>query len=622
MAITVNTNVTSLSSQKNLNKANSALQTSMERLSSGLRINSAKDDAAGLQISNRLTSQINGLDVAQRNANDGISMAQTAEGAMQESTNILQRMRDLSLRSANGSNSADDRASMQKEIASLQSELTRIADTTSFGGQKLINGSFGTKSFQVGANANETIDVSISDVSSAAIGRTYQSFDDNGTVTTKITKGTEAAAGSTTIKVGENSYNIALNADMSGADVQAKINNIDGLSGVTVKENNQVTLSDFTGLVEDTTNTVKLSGYTAASDANEEMTLTVGATNIDITSAADLSAVADLINNDATVGASYTATYDADAGEVSITSNDGSSFNVKALATNGDGASGGAAGDSDTAKITVGTTTYDNSADSATAGTAIDVASTAGTETETMTLTLGSQTLTLNKDNAKDISTLVGTIDGLDGFSAELNDDGDKIIITSDDGKEFDVGASGTNATDTMTGALTLTAGANTLTVEDNALTPGNSFKSASIDYTVDFTNAQLDEGLGAVSVADGSADAVEMSKAAGTTFKSVAGIDISTADGAQSAVSIIDAAIATIDSNRADLGAVQNRMDFTISNLSNISTNVSDARSRVQDVDFAKETATMTKQQILSQTSSAMLAQANQLPQVALSLL
>ncbi|MCE9853356.1 flagellin N-terminal helical domain-containing protein, partial [Shewanella chilikensis] len=145
MAITVNTNVTSLKAQKNLNGANNQLQTSMERLSSGLRINSAKDDAAGLQISNRLTSQINGLDVAQRNANDGISIAQTAEGAMQESTNILQRMRDLSLQSANGSNSAEDRTAMHKELSALQLELTRISETTSFGNQKLLDGSYGTQ---------------------------------------------------------------------------------------------------------------------------------------------------------------------------------------------------------------------------------------------------------------------------------------------------------------------------------------------------------------------------------------------------------------------------------------------------------------------------------------------
>ncbi|MBB1392073.1 flagellin, partial [Shewanella sp. SG44-6] len=171
MAISVNTNVTSMKAQNNLNGANNGLKTSMERLSSGLRINSAKDDAAGLQISNRLTSQINGLGVATRNANDGISMAQTAEGAMQESTNILQRMRDLSLQSANGSNSSDDRKSLQKEISSLQSELTRIADTTSFGGQKLLDGSFGTKSFQIGSNANETISLSLSNIKASSLGQ-------------------------------------------------------------------------------------------------------------------------------------------------------------------------------------------------------------------------------------------------------------------------------------------------------------------------------------------------------------------------------------------------------------------------------------------------------------------
>ena len=171
MAISVNTNVTSMKAQNQLNGANSKLSTSMERLSSGLRINSAKDDAAGLQISNRMTSQISGIGVAMRNANDGISIAQTAEGAMQESTNILQRMRDLSLQSANGSNSAEDRQSMQKEIGALQTELTRIADTTSFGGQKLLDGSYGTQKFQVGSNANETISVSIGDVSAGSIGQ-------------------------------------------------------------------------------------------------------------------------------------------------------------------------------------------------------------------------------------------------------------------------------------------------------------------------------------------------------------------------------------------------------------------------------------------------------------------
>ncbi|MCQ4299524.1 flagellin domain-containing protein [Pseudomonas songnenensis] len=163
MALTVNTNVASLNTQRNLNTSSRALDTSLQRLSTGSRINSAKDDAAGLQISNRLTSQINGLNVAARNANDGISMAQVTEGALQQSTNILQRMRELSLQSANGSNSAEDRASLQLEVVQLQEELTRIAETTSFGTQKLLDGSLGSVDFQVGANANEVISVDFGD---------------------------------------------------------------------------------------------------------------------------------------------------------------------------------------------------------------------------------------------------------------------------------------------------------------------------------------------------------------------------------------------------------------------------------------------------------------------------
>ncbi|NRA62542.1 MAG: flagellin FliC [Psychrobium sp.] len=170
MALTVSTNVSSLNGQRNLSKSTNALATSMQRLSSGMRINSAKDDAAGLQISNRLTSQINGLGVAQRNAQDGISMAATAEGALQESTNILQRMRDLAVQSSNGSNSSADRVSIQKEVTALQTELTRISEKTSFGDTALLSGGFGTTSFQVGAKANETIDVTIGAMDAGTLG--------------------------------------------------------------------------------------------------------------------------------------------------------------------------------------------------------------------------------------------------------------------------------------------------------------------------------------------------------------------------------------------------------------------------------------------------------------------
>ncbi|HDF7578221.1 TPA: flagellin [Vibrio parahaemolyticus] len=161
MAITVNTNVAALVAQRHLTSATDMLNQSMERLSSGKRINSAKDDAAGLQISNRLQSQMRGLDVAVRNANDGISIMQTAEGAMNEVTNIMQRMRDLSLQSANGSNSKAERNALQEEVTALNDELNRIAETTSFGGRKLLNGTFGKSSFQIGAASGEAVQIEL-----------------------------------------------------------------------------------------------------------------------------------------------------------------------------------------------------------------------------------------------------------------------------------------------------------------------------------------------------------------------------------------------------------------------------------------------------------------------------
>ncbi|MEZ8056354.1 flagellin [Vibrio atlanticus] len=161
MAITVNTNVSALVAQRNLSNANNMLNQSLERLASGSRINSAKDDAAGLQISNRLEAQMSGIDVAVRNANDGISIMQTAEGAMNETTNIMQRMRDLSLQATNGSNSQSERTAIQEEVTALNDELNRIAETTSFGGKKLLNGSFGSSSFQIGGSSGEAVQIGL-----------------------------------------------------------------------------------------------------------------------------------------------------------------------------------------------------------------------------------------------------------------------------------------------------------------------------------------------------------------------------------------------------------------------------------------------------------------------------
>ena len=254
--ISVNTNVTSMRAQGNLGKANMGVQDSMQRLASGLRINSAKDDAAGLQISNRLTSQVNGLDVATRNANDGISIAQTAEGAMQESTNILQRMRDLSLQSANGSNSQTDRDALQKEIGALQTELTRIAETTSFGGQKLIDGSYGTQAMQVGAESNETISISLSDVSADSLATGGATVTGGGITADGITELTAGDANAASLNLsldgGTNSFDVAIGAAETAEDVAFEINKAlsDQGSAVVAKANDDGTVS-FSGTAED-----------------------------------------------------------------------------------------------------------------------------------------------------------------------------------------------------------------------------------------------------------------------------------------------------------------------------------------------------------------------------------
>ncbi|BDU38100.1 flagellin [Vibrio nigripulchritudo] len=215
MAVTVNTNVSALVAQRNLGVATQALNQSLERLSSGNRINSAKDDAAGLQISNRLETQMRGLDVAVRNANDGISIMQTAEGAMKESTNILQRMRDLSLQSANGSNSRAERIALQEEMSALNDELNRIAETTSFGGKKLLNGTYGSSAFQIGASAGEAVNVSLNSMRSDTLAMGGASY---------IAAG--KAGSDWTVGAGQNEFNLSF-TDSAGAainiSIQAKV---------------------------------------------------------------------------------------------------------------------------------------------------------------------------------------------------------------------------------------------------------------------------------------------------------------------------------------------------------------------------------------------------------------
>ncbi|BCD87808.1 B-type flagellin [Pseudomonas solani] len=486
MALTVNTNIASLNTQRNLNASSNSLNTSLQRLSTGSRINSAKDDAAGLQISNRLTNQISGLNQATRNANDGISLAQTAEGALQQSTNILQRIRDLSIQAASGSNSDADRAALQKEVTAQQAELSRIAETTTFGGRKLLDGTFGTTSFQVGSDAYQTIDVTLKDASSAKLG----------------------------------SYQVGGGASTSAAGASA--------SGTTVA-----------GSV------VAGSGGAFASG-----TVTV-------------------VGNGQTKDVTLAATDSA-----------------KSIAQKFDGSIAGL---------------------SASARTVIqaDVNFTSGAAS--FNLTVGSNTVqmvgvTSNEDLANQINSNAGKL----GLTANYDQQNDKITITSATGETIEFGA----ATGSSAGTIDVAAQGNDGTyggATDVAATGGKAFGYVQLDSPVSFAVT---------------GDTTQVFSTSSSTLNTVANVDISTADGAQRALAVVDSALAAIDSQRADLGAVQNRFDNTVSNLQNISENAASARSRIKDTDFAAETATLSKNQVLQQAGTAILAQANQLPQSVLSLL
>ena len=484
MALSVNTNVSSINAQRNLSKSSEALGTSMQRLSSGMRINSAKDDAAGLQIANRLTSQVNGLGVAQRNANDGISMAQTAEGAMTESANILQRMRDLSLQSANGSNDADARAALQKEVGALQQELTRIAETTKFGGTSLLDGSFGTKQFQVGSNANETINVSLRDVSADAIGA-YE------------VKGISAGLG-----VAATATDALTTATAAVATANLNIN------GVAIPD----------------------AGVTGKGAAD----------------------IADAINKEAT-GVKATAKLDVTIG--ALTSADDSEITLR---------KGGNA--VDTYKL-------------AEFGGDID--------------RLAEKMLADGYDAVVDNGSLTLKAEGVDGIQM--------------------TGTAGTaTLANNLTGGAAVAGG-----VTNNDVSVSSTLTLSSADK-IGISGTDVDDILGGTT-----ANPIAGTGGSGT-LNSIENVDISgtTSAGAQSAIQTIDAALAQIDAQRADLGAVQNRFGHTISNLANVSENVSASKSRIEDTDYAAETAKLTKNQIMQQAGTTILAQSNQLPQAALSLL
>ncbi len=502
----VNTNVSSLFAQSSLNRSQSSLATSLQRLSTGLRINSAKDDAAGLAISDRLTTQIRGINQAIRNANDGISISQVAEGALGETNNLLQRMRELSIQSANGSNSADDRATLQAEVSQITAEITRIADTTAFGGRKLFDGTFGQALFQVGANANETIGFTLTDTDATKLG--VQRVDLEGGVANTGLGRVSPAAGA--------------------ADRTAAVNNV--VAGNLI-------------VVGKTSATIAIGGASSAREAAAAINAEESSTGV----SADARTVSRL----------DTLTL---AGTVSFTlvADDGTNTNEASI----------------------------------------------------------SATIT-NTTDLSEIANSVNQTSGTTGIQAVINGNGTSIDLISEGGDDIVI----ENFTHSDAAAQSINVTSRDYANENNGDTVTLSDAAAANDTVRVMGEVQL-SSTNAFNVTAANTSFNDVATLESSALVAVSTIDISSVAGSQSAIGIIDGALDLINTIRGELGAVQNRISSTITNLENISNNVSAARSRIQDADFAAETSELTRNQILQQAGTAMLAQANALPQNVLSLL
>jgi flagellin len=465
----INTNINSLTAQRNLGMSQASLSTSMQRLSSGLRINSAKDDAAGLAISERMTSQIRGNNQAARNANDGISLAQTAEGDLAQIGNNLQRMRELSVQSANATNSASDRAALDGEVQALSSEIDRVSQNSSFNGNKLLDGSFTAQKFQVGANntANDSITIaSISSARTSVLGG-YTTSKAGAATTTALSAGDVVLNG---VSVGASAATtIPGQAANSAYAIASAINAVSGQSGVNA-----------------TAQPTTLAGSApAANGAIAANALTINGVN---------------------VGAI------ADGGSVPV-----QGANVAA---------------------------------------AINL--------------LSSQT----------------------GVTASANATTGAVALTAADGRDIVVGGAITNTGITATGT---THGTVTLDSTSSAGITIAGTAPASAGFTAGTTLA---------------------------TATKISSMNVLTASAATAALGTIDGALETVNASRAALGAYQNRFTSVVTSLQTTSENLSASRSRIQDADFAAETANLSRSQVLQQAGTAMVAQANQLPQGVLALL
>ena len=644
----VNTNVKSLVAQDSLVKSGRALATSMERLSTGKRINSAKDDAAGLSISNRMDAQIRGLTMAVKNANDGISLMQTAEGALDEVTNSLQRMRELAVQAVNGTNTTQDRAALDAEVQQLKSEIDRTAKTTQFNSINLLDGSFKNKQLQIGDKANQTLKVGIAGAKVSDLGMGTGSTggntfiggrigftDSTNTISTKFLSGGSLSLviNGTVISSIKSNTSGANNTTLDINDITTAINN--SRAGVTASAFNEATAAYAgSGIIG---STGSFSILVSAVDTGAQITVKVTNTN-------SLQEVADKIN--AQGGASTVQARISDEGKLVLFNNSGANMTVTD-ATNANATVGmqqaigfktadkfrgmlklESTTDNPVAigvqgKLANSGTVTDDTANTALrtlglvqikavrSGT-VDTASTASNQTSTEVLkdAYTYQGASITSSTTQWIAGEV-KINGVDIYRSgqDTNTTAKKVNLINSFADQTGVFATyGSNSS----GSVSITL--NSVNNQPISVDTGN--KTITSAY-----GGYASHGLVSVNVGDDYYDGTKPTSGGGAG-SSVTGLNVLSAASATDALKSIDNAIEQVSQSRANLGAVQNRLIATVNNLSNVATNTEAAKSRIMDTDYSKETTQLAKSQIIQQAATAMLAQANQAPQMVLSLL
>jgi len=656
MSMVIGTNVASLTAQRHLESSRADLNQSMERLSSGQRINSAADDAAGLGISDKMSSQINGLTQAVRNSNDAISLAQTAEGTLEETTAILQRMRDLSVQSGNATNTATDRTAMQSEITTLQAELTRISGTSEFNNTALLDGTFTDKAFQIGHTATDTISLSLTAMGAADLNKVL--------TTAAVTAVTGVAAVTAVSEVAEVTA-VAGTADLTFSASAA----IGDITAVTVGSG---TLShEFTAAASaSAAATAYKDAWNASSDAEvSKFTATTDGAKVTFSqnTAADGVVSASAVNSSASAAVRSTIAA-GDTGIVGVAAVQGTA--AVTVATQAQAAG-------DTLKVTIGDASFTYTAVD---GDTADVTTTAASFVTKWNLDTDADVSKFTASSSLGVITLTQKVGGLpaagtvtavsveSGGGIVANDtapiDGVLLVtevkstatqtftvaaganeivevnvgdasFTHDFGSSAPADVTATaaamvtawnNSTDTNVALYLASSSAGVVTYTEKVATASTLTTSTINGATSGVASATADgiAGVGAVAAvaAVTAVTGVDAVAAADAVYSSVNTLDISVEGGGRTAITSIDVAIAAVGAERASLGAFQNRLEHTVSNLSSMIENTSAARSRIQDADFAVESANLAKNQVMQQAGTAMLAQANASSQGVLSLL